>query len=110
MTALIYPQGADLQMPSSSQRSDYGRLAMAMSGHSMGNPEFAQEYCIKPGDKIFILGTLQENPWAKKNPISEYSELSRIGPGFVGEGEADLLRREALPYLNPELPTGATID
>jgi hypothetical protein len=33
--------------------------------------------------------------------------LSRIGPGFVGTGEADLLRREAYPYLDPKLPAGA---
>ena len=33
----------------------------------------------------------------------------RIGPGFVGKGEADLLRREAYPYLNPKLPSGATV-
>jgi hypothetical protein len=35
--------------------------------------------------------------------------LSRIGPGFVGDAEADLLRREAYPYLDPKLPSGATV-
>ncbi|MGA8271508.1 MAG: hypothetical protein WB919_08095, partial [Candidatus Sulfotelmatobacter sp.] len=73
------------------------------------SPEFAQECCIKPGDAIFVMGTLRENPWAKKDPIAECDELSRIGPGFVGEGEADLIRREAYPYLNPKLPAGATL-
>jgi hypothetical protein len=32
--------------------------------------------------------------------------LSRIGPGFVSLDEADLLRREAFPCLNPGLPSG----
>jgi hypothetical protein len=35
--------------------------------------------------------------------------LSRIGPGFVGLGEAELIRREAYPYLNPKLPSGVVV-
>jgi len=41
-----------------------------------------QEYLIRPGDPIYVLGTLQENPWAQKNPIAECDELSRIGPAL----------------------------
>ncbi len=108
-TLMIYPQGAELLLPPSSDRSEYGKLALALTRYSEGTPEFAQEYSIKPGETVFVLGTLQENPWAKKNPIAESSELSRIGPGFVGKGEADLLRREAYPYLNPKLPSGADV-
>lgn len=106
-TLMIYPQGAELQMPPSSKRSEYGKLAFAFTRFSEGSPEFAQEYCIRPGDTIFVLGTLLENPWAENNPIAECNELSRIGPGFVGTGEADLIRREAYPYLDPKLPAGA---
>ncbi len=106
---MIFPHGAELLLPPSSERSEYDKLALALTGYSEGNPEFAQEYSIKPGDTIFVLGTLQENPWAKKDPIAECNELSRIGPGFVGEAEADLLRREAYPYLNPKVPAGATV-
>lgn len=108
-TLMIYPQGSELLMPPSSQRSEYGKLALALSEFSKERPEVAQEYCINPGDTIFVLGTLQENPWAKKNPIAECNELSRIGPGFIAEGEADLVRREAYPYLDPELPSGVAL-
>jgi hypothetical protein len=108
-TLMIFPYGAELQIPPSSERSEYGKAALAMTRYSQGSPEFAQEYCIKPGDAIFVLGTLRENPWAKKDPISESTELSRIGPGFVCQGEADLLRREAYPYLDPTLPAGADL-
>jgi len=108
-TLMVFPQGAELLLPPSSERSEYGKLAFALTRYSEGNPEFAQEYSIKPGDTIFVLGTLRENPWAKKDPIAECNELSRIGPGFVGPGEADLLRREAYPYLNPKLLSGATV-
>ena len=108
-TLMIYPEGSELQLQPSSERSEYGKLALAASGNFMGAAEFAQEHCIKPGDTIFVLGTLQENPWAKRNPIAESSELSRIGPGFVSEGEADLLRREAYPFLDPTRPSGVAL-
>jgi hypothetical protein len=108
-TLMIFPHGAELLLPSSSDRAEYGKLALVATRYSMGTPEFAQEYCIKPGDTIFVMGTLQENPWAKKDPVAECSELSRIGPGFVGQGEADLLRREAYPSLDPTLPAGADV-
>jgi len=106
---MIYPAGAELLMRPSGERSEYGKLAFSPTKNSEGKPEFAQEYCIKPGDTIFVLGTLRENPWAKKDPIAESTELSRIGPGFVGAAEADLIRREAYPYLNPALPAGASL-
>jgi hypothetical protein len=70
-------------------------------------PTFAgeiREYVIRPGDEIFVLGTLQENPWAKKNPDLKRSELSRIGPGFVSKSEADLLWAQALPFLDSTFP------
>jgi hypothetical protein len=106
---MIYPRGSELLLPPSGERGEYGKLAVALTRFSEGSPEFAQEYCIQPGDTVFVLGTVRENPWAKKDPIAESNELSRIGPGFVGEGEADLLRREAYPYLDPKLPSGATV-
>lgn len=106
---MIYPQGAELHMPPSSERSEYAKLATTFTRFSEGSPEFAQEYAVRPGDTIFVLGTLCENPWAKKDPIAECTELSRIGPGFVSEAEADLIRREAYPFLNPKLPAGALV-
>ncbi len=109
-TLMIYPHGSELLMAPSSERSEYGKLAATAASFSEGRPEFAQEYSIKPGDTIFVLGTLRENPWAKKDPVSESNELSRIGPGFISPGEADLLRREAYPYLDPNLPPGAALE
>ena len=104
---MVLPQGAELQFPPTCDRSEYSKLAFAFSRYSEGTPEFAQEYAIKPGDAIFILGRLRENPWARQDPVSECTELSRIGPGFVGRAEADLIRREAYPYLDGKLPAGA---
>jgi hypothetical protein len=106
-TVMIFPEGAELQFPPTSDRSEYGKLAFACSRYSESTPEFAQEYAIKPGDAIFVLGTLRENPWAKKDLIAECTDLSRIGPGFVGRAEADLIRREAYPFLDGKVPAGA---
>lgn len=50
------------------------------------------QYQICYGETIFIFGVLQENPWRQRPSRSD--ELSRIGPGFVSEDEADLLRRQ----------------
>jgi len=104
---MIYPAGCELQMLPSSDRSEYGKMAAAMVTRLAETPEFSQEYCIRPGDRIFVRGTLRENPSAKKNPVAESSELSRIGPGFVSADEAEFLRREAFPVLDAILPPRA---
>ncbi len=103
---LVYPGQCELQVPASEQRAEFGKAALAMEGFNREGAEFVQEYCIRPGDQLYVLGTLQENPWAKRNPVEESSELSRIGPGFVSQDEADMLRHEAYPALDPSLPSG----
>jgi hypothetical protein len=108
-TLMIHPAGCELQLQPSSDRAEYGALGLTIAGGPGSPPEFSQEYCIRPGDHLFVLGVLRENPWAERNPAIESSELSRIGPGFVSADEADLLRREAYPSLDPELPAGAEI-
>ena len=107
-TLMIYPHASELRLPASAKRADYTNLALTLAARSRGElPEFAQEYCIKPGDKIFVLGTIQLNTWEK---TSESNYWSRIGPGFLSESEADLQRREALPLLNTLLPVGEAPD
>ncbi|HKU26530.1 MAG TPA: hypothetical protein VJQ54_13730 [Candidatus Sulfotelmatobacter sp.] len=103
---MVYPAQCELQLDVSEQRNEYGRAALALEGYNKEGAEFVQEYCIRPGDQLYVLGTLQENAWAKRSPSGECSELSRIGPGFVSQGEAELLRHEAYPALDPTLPSG----
>jgi len=108
---MIYPPGAELRMKPSSERAEYGKLAMALSTrYRTESPEFAQEYSIKPGDSIFVLGTLRENIWKNRNAYEGTEELARIGPGFICDAEADLLRRQAFPFLDPSRPAGAAVD
>jgi hypothetical protein len=59
---MIFPQGSELQLQPSSERSEYGKLALAAAGNFVGTPEFAQQYCIQPGDTIFVLGILSWEP------------------------------------------------
>lgn len=103
---MVYPAHCELQLDVAEQRNEYWKAALAMEGYNREGAEFVQEYCIRPGEQLYVLGTLQENPWAKRNPVEECSELSRIGPGFVSQGEADVLRHEAYPTLDPTLPSG----
>ena len=98
---MVYPQGAEQRMKPSAERAEYGRLAIALSTrYRTENPEFAQEYSIKPGDSIFVLGTLRENIWKARHPYVGNEDLARIGPGFICDAEADLQRREAFPFLD----------
>jgi hypothetical protein len=103
---MIYPAGAEMQWAGTTgDGGEYLTHVLARHGCERQDLVDAQEYCIVPGDNIFVLGTLRENPWATKDPGA--SSLSRIGPGFVSLDEADLLRREAFTCLNPNLPSGA---
>jgi hypothetical protein len=102
---MIYPAGAEMQWAGAAgDGGEYLTRVLARHGCERQDLVDAQEYCIVPEDNIFVLGALRENPWATKHADSS---LSRIGPGFVSEDEADLLRREAFTCLNPNLPSGA---
>jgi hypothetical protein len=67
-TLMIYPEGSELQLQPSCERSEYGKLALAAAGYSAGAPEFAQEYCIKPGDRIFRFGCTPRESLGEKRP------------------------------------------
>jgi hypothetical protein len=104
---MIYPAHCDLQIEASDRREDYGKVGLALAGLEFGgDAEFLEEYCICPGDQLFVLGDLQENPWGK---CDESSELSRIGPGFVSQDEADLLRQAVFPALEKIIPAGIAV-
>lgn len=108
-TLMIYPAGCELDLAASMDRSEFGGAGVTLEGVSAGVAQFAREYCLKPGDEIFVRGTLLENPWSRKNPAAESSEFSRIGPGFVSAAESDVLRRKYYPLLDPKLPSGSEI-
>jgi hypothetical protein len=106
-TLMIYPHGSELRLKPSAKRTDYFNLALMIAARTRGElPEFSQEYTIKRGDKIFVLGTIQVNTSARKEPSSDPDDCSRIGPGFLSAAEADLQRRDEFPLLTAFAPVG----
>jgi len=104
---MVDPRGAELEMdPSQGSNSDYLGHVAARHGFSKGDVVSAQEFCIRLDETIFVLGTLRENPWTGKKTDVHASALSRIGPGFVSEAEADIQRRSVYEFLDPSAPSG----
>jgi hypothetical protein len=104
---MMDPRGAGLEMdPYEGTHSDYLGHVAARHGFSKGDVVSAQEFCIRSDDTIFVLGTLRENPWADNNADVHATALSRIGPGFVSEAEADIQRRSVYEFLDPSAPSG----
>jgi len=52
---------------------------------------------VSPGETIFILGSLEQNPWVPQQDDPNRDELTQIGPGFVSKAEAEVLRAAASP-------------
>jgi hypothetical protein len=103
-TLMVYPPSADLRLNPSHQ---LGSLGQAMEGYKTGSDaEFVQEFTIRPGDPIFVFGTLMENAWAGNRSKMDVDGVSRIGPGFVSRCEADLLRHQVFQFLDPTCPAG----
>jgi hypothetical protein len=105
---LVDPRGADMQLIpllhdeiSQSPVPDYMRGFLERHGISTEYPVTLEEYCIRPGDTLFVLGTLQENPGFEE--ISESSQHENAG--FLSEAAADLQRRAALAFELPGMET-----
>ena len=56
---------------------------------------------VRPGETIFVLGSLQQNPWLHQKDDANRDELTRIGPGFVSKADAEVLRSAASPLFYP---------
>jgi len=62
--------------------------------------EEIREFCIAPGAKLFAFGALRDNPWMQ----------DETGDPYVSAEEADFLRHEIFPTLDPTVPSGAVLD
>jgi hypothetical protein len=69
----------------------------AIAGDS---PLKLEECCILPGDTLFVLGTLEENPRLEAGPGPATSDTRRAAPGFVSQEVADLERQGELDSLD----------
>lgn len=109
---LVDPFGVEIQCPpnatwQSNTLPEYLRHFLIQHGMSLDTVATVNEFCIRPGDKIVVFGTLQENPWAGAGASSR-DAAERLGPGFLSEIAADVQRRRAFESLDAAAPSGAS--
>jgi len=102
---MVDPRGAEMALPPSVEEDYAPSTSIGLTRHflnrhglSSSDPAHLEEYCIREGDQLFVLGTLRENPGravdASARPFTE-------GPGFLSSAAADLQRRAALASIYP---------
>lgn len=109
---LVDPRGAETDLPaifsheySTSQFDselipDYISHFLRRHGISSDMPLKLEENCIVPGDTLFVLGTLQENPRLEMASGPSVSSSRQSAPAFVSRQAADLQRRGELEFLD----------
>jgi hypothetical protein len=107
---MVDPRGAETDLrPSvddeySSSTSDaFTRHFLVRHGISSEYPAHLEEYCIRTGDRLYVLGTLRENPGRKSAADCMAHGISQ---GFLSAAAADLQRRAALESI---LPPGSSL-
>lgn len=104
---MVDPQGAELEIQPSVEEEYSPSTGTALTRHflnrhgiSSSAPAHLEEYCIREGDVLFVLGTLCENPG--RNAVRPSStESSEVPPGFLSPAAADLQRRTAIESMYP---------
>jgi len=109
---LVDPRRAEMELPatfsheytdalfSSELIPDYISHFLRRHGISGEAPLKLEEYCILPGDTLFVLGSLQENPRLAAPTDPSVGDLQRAAPGFISKEAADLQRRGELDFLD----------
>ena len=102
---MVDPRGAELELQPSveedyspSSATGFTRHFLARHGISTASPARLEEFCIREGDRLFVLATLQENPGSI--PLQPFpSAPSEVPPGFLSPAAADLQRRAAIESM-----------
>jgi len=109
---LVDPGRAELDLPaafsheysnsvfSSELIPDYISHFLRRNAIAGDSPLKLEECCILPGDTLFVLGTLEENPRLEAGTGPSTSDSRRAAPGFVSQEVADLERRGELDSLD----------
>jgi E3 ubiquitin ligase len=103
---LVNPSGAEIEVAkdfdedgSLDAMPENVRRFAARRGISAWAAAKFEEYCLKPGDTVYVLGTFGEN-----RERSDASLAGRRQNGFLSEAAADLERRSVLNAMNDALP------
>jgi E3 Ubiquitin ligase len=105
---MVNPRGAEMELQSSVDEEYSPSMSDALTRHflvrrgiSSSDPANLEEYCIRAGDRLFVLGTLRENPELQSAVNCSADAAGRAGPGFLSASAADLQRRAAIESVYP---------
>ncbi len=110
---MVDPRGAEMELRPSvdeeyspSTGDAFTRHFLVRRGLSSGAPAKLQESCIRPGDHLFVLATLRENPGVESAADGLAGHAVQGGQGFLSAAAADLQRRAAIEAM---LPSGSAV-
>jgi hypothetical protein len=105
---LVDPRGAETELRPSveneyspSSGDAFTRHFLVRHGISSESPALLEEYCIRAGDRLYVLGTLQENPGLQSAADCLASGVGQRHQGFLSAAAADLQRRAAIESMLP---------
>ena len=99
----LQPSVDDEYVPSTGDA--FTRHFLVRRGLSTEYPATLQEYCIRAGDYLFIVGTLRENPGLESATDCFVHDLDQRKQGFLSAAAADLQRRAAIESMLPPSST-----
>ena len=110
---MVDPRGAEMELrPSVDEEYSpatgdaFTRHFLVRRGLSSTAPATLQEYCIRPGDHLFVLATLRENPGLESAADCLAGDAAQGHQGFLSAAAADLQRRAAIESM---LPPGSAV-
>lgn len=110
---MVDPRGAEMELrPSVDEEYSpatgdaFTRHFLVRRGLSSSLPATLQEYYIRPGDHLFVLATLRENPGHESAADCLAGDAAQGQQGFLSAAAADLQRRAAIESM---LPPGSAV-
>jgi E3 Ubiquitin ligase len=110
---LVDPRGAEMELQpfvdqeySPSAGDAFIRRFLVRRGLSSESPATLQEYCIRAGDHLFVLGTLRENTGLESAAECLAAGVGQEAQGFLSAAAADLQRSAAIEAM---LPPGSIV-
>jgi hypothetical protein len=79
----------------------FTRHFLVRHGISSEFPAVLVEFCIRPGDHLYVLGTLRENPGLESAAECLAGGVGQPQQGFLSAAAADLQRRAAIESMLP---------
>jgi hypothetical protein len=103
---MVDPRGAEMELRPSvddeyspSSGDAFTRHFLVRHGISSQSPAYLKEFCIRAGDRLYVLGTLRENPGMQS--AADCLAHGEPKPGFLSAAAADLQRRAAIESMLP---------